>query len=279
MLESVPTNPAAPEGGDQRGQRQQAARAVVPELDPSWRAGRKLTEARQQLGLSIAEIADRIRVRREFLEALEEMNIKMLPGKAYALAFLRSYARALGLDEKAIVEQFQEESSLAREDATKPIRNPKSRPHPERPWMVAAAVLVLAGGFVGWRALHHEEARPVRAEQPVTVAPQPAQAASASATADAPVRVVEIRALTPSWLEARGPDGTVFLSRTLNPGDVYRPDPSPGWTLHARDGGAFEVFINGQSAGLLGIAGSPVLGRKIDDIQPVVEAQNPAPRS
>jgi transcriptional regulator with XRE-family HTH domain len=278
MLESVPTNPTAPEGADQRAQRQHAAAVVAPELDPSWRAGRKLTEARQQLGLSIAEIADRIRVRREFLEALEEMNIKMLPGKAYALAFLRSYARALGLDEKAIVEQFQEESSLAREDATKPIRNPKSRPHPERPWMVAAAVLVLAGGFVGWRALQHEEARPVRVEQPVTVAPQPAQAASGAATADAPARVVEIRALTPSWLEARGPDGTVFLSRTLNPGDVYRPDPSPGWTLHARDGGAFEVFINGQSAGLLGIAGSPVLGRKIDDIQPVVQAQNAAPR-
>lgn len=279
MLESVPTDPAAPEGAAQRAQRPQAVPAPAPELDPSWRAGRKLTEARQQLGLSIAEIADRIRVRREFLEALEEMNIKVLPGKAYALAFLRSYARVLGLDEKAIVEQFQEESALTREDATKPLRDPKSKPHPERPWMVAAAVLILAGGFVGWRALQHEDARPARVEQPVTVAPQPAQAAAASTTADAPARVVEIQALAASWLEARGPDGTVFLSRILNAGDVYRPDPSPGWTLHARDGGAFEVFINGQSAGPLGIAGSPVLGRKIDDIQPVVQAQNASPRS
>ncbi|MFZ2031813.1 MAG: RodZ domain-containing protein [Vitreimonas sp.] len=278
MLESVPTDPAAPDGASQR-QRQQAAPAVAPQLDPSWRAGRKLTEARQQLGLSIAEIADRIRVRREFLEALEDMNVKVLPGKAYALAFLRSYARVLGLDEKAIVEQFQDESALTREDATKPLRDPKSRPHPERPWMVAAVVLALAGGFVGWRALQHEEARPAHVEQPATVAPQPAQSASAPSTTDASARVVEIRALTASWLEARGPDGTVFLSRILNAGDVYRPDPSPGWTLHARDGGAFEVFINGQSAGLLGIAGSPVLGRKIDDIQPVVQAQNAAPRS
>ena len=90
--------------------------------------------------------------------------------------------------------------------------------------------------------------------------------------------MVEIRALTQGWLEARGPDGTVFLSRTLNPGDVYRPDPSPGWTLHARDGGAFEIFINGQSAGLLGVSGSPVLGRQIDEIRPVLQAQNTAPR-
>lgn len=276
MLESVPTDPAAHEGAVQRAPA--VAPAVAPELDPSWRAGRKLAEARQQLGLSIAEIADRIRVRREFLEALEQMNIKVLPGKAYALAFLRSYARVLGLDEKAIVEQFQEESALTREDATKPIRNPRSRPHPERPWMVAAVVLVLAGGFVGWRAIQHEEERQPAQTRSTAVAPQP-PARSASATADAPERVVEVRALTAAWLEARGPDGTVFLSRTLNAGDVYRPDPSPGWTLHARDGGAFEVFINGQTAGLLGIAGSPVLGRKIDDIQPVVQAQNGPPRS
>ncbi len=279
MLESVPTDPGAPENAAQRAQREGRAPVAAPALDPSWRAGRKLTEARQQLGLTIAEVADRIRVRREFLEALEEMNIKMLPGKAYALAFLRSYARALGLDEKAIVDQFQEESALTREDATRPIRNPKSRPHPERPWLVAAVVLVAAGGFVGWRALQHEEMRTgVRVEQPATVTPQP-PARAAAAQADTAQRVVEIRALTPSWLEARGPDGTVFLSRILNAGDVYRPDPSPGWTLHARDGGAFEVLINGQAVGLLGVAGSPVLGRKIDDIEPLVQAENAPPRS
>ncbi|MBS0385877.1 MAG: helix-turn-helix domain-containing protein [Proteobacteria bacterium] len=279
MLESVPTDPGAPESAAQRAQRQPRALVAAPELDPTWRAGRKLTEARQQLGLSIAEVADRIRVRREYLEALEEMNIKVLPGKAYALAFLRSYARTLGLDEKAIVDQFQEESALTREDATKPIRSPKSRPHPERPWLVAAVVLLVAGGLVGWRAFQHEEERPARVEQQVAaVAPQP-PAQAASDTVAAPSRVVEVRALSAGWLEARGPDGTVFLSRTLSAGDVYRPDPSPGWTLHARDGGAFEVFINGQSAGLLGIPGSPVLGRKIDDIQPAVQAQSAAPRS
>jgi cytoskeleton protein RodZ len=92
-------------------------------------------------------------------------------------------------------------------------------------------------------------------------------------------RVVEIRAVAEAWLEARGPDGTVFLSRTLQPGDVYRPDPSPGWTLHARDGGAFELYVNGASAGLLGTAGMPVLGRQIDEIQPIVQAQVTPPRS
>ncbi|WP_395648354.1 helix-turn-helix domain-containing protein [Terricaulis sp.] len=246
------------------------------DLDPAWRAGRKLTEARRQLGLSIEEVADRIRVRREFLQALEDMNVKLLPGKAYALAFLRSYAKALGMDEKAIVDQFQDECALSREDATPQIRNPSSKPHPERPWLFAAALVILAVGLVGWRALSTRET--VRPAQTAAVS-APAGVAMPAATAPVENRVVEIRALTEAWLEARGPDGTVFLSRTLQPGDVYRPDASPGWTLHARDGGAFQLFVNGADAGLLGVPGSPVLGRSIDEIQPLTQAQLATPRS
>jgi transcriptional regulator with XRE-family HTH domain len=270
--------PEEPETGA-RQMRQAETAAAAPVVDPAWQAGRKLTEARQQRGWSIAEVADRIRVRAEFLEALEAMNIKMLPGKAYALAFLRSYARELGLDEKAIVDQFQAENALTREDVSKPIRNPTSKPGKRRPWLAAVALVVLAVAFVGWRAFQaqHPATAPSSAEN--YASQQGNGSAVPISTGDAPSRVVEIRALSQSWLEARGPDGTVFLSRNLNPGEVYRPDPSPGWTLHARDGGAFEVFINGQSAGLLGVAGMPVLGRQIDEIRPVEQAQLNAPRT
>lgn len=251
----------------------------APELDPAWRAGRKLAEARRQRGWSLDEVAERIRVRREFLEALEEMNVKLLPGKAYALAFLRSYARELGIDEKAIVDQFQDECALTREGPQQPMRTPASKPRKERPWAIAAGLVVVAAGFVGWRALEMRSGHEQPVEQAVAAAPVESEAASRPASLNAPSRVVEIRALSEAWLEARGPDGTVFLSRTLRPGDVYRPDPSPGWTLHARDGGAFELYLNGVPAGLLGTAGMPVLGRQIDEIQPLVQADASRPRS
>ncbi|MBN8606933.1 MAG: helix-turn-helix domain-containing protein [Caulobacterales bacterium] len=275
MLQPTPTDPQmSPEATEARAQRQAPA-APPPQLDPAWRAGRKLAEARRQRGWSIEEVADRIRVRREFLEALEDMNIKLLPGKAYALAFLRSYARELGVDEKAIVDQFQDESALTREDAKQQIRNPASKPHRERPWLAAAALGVVAAAFVGWRMMDAERNEQV-AEAPVSA---PAVAGAPGSRAPVVTRVVEIRALADAWLEARGPDGTVFLSRTLAAGDVYRPDPSPGWTLHARDGAAFELFVNGQSAGLLGAAGMPVLGRSIDEIEPIAQVQLAQPRT
>lgn len=271
MLQPDASGPSGEDGGASRAVRPEMPR---PELDPAWRAGRKLREARRQLGLSIEEVAERIRVRREFLEALEEMNVKVLPGKAYAVAFLRSYARELDIDEKAIVEQFQEECVLTREDPLRQVRNPSSRPKRAYPWAAAVVLLAVAVSLVVWRQLQ-------TASGPVIdraiAGDQIASAASSAGTEDR--RVVEIRAVTEAWLEARGPDGTVFLDQVLRPGDVYRPDPSPGWTLHARDGAAFELFVNGQPAGPLGAAGMPVLGRSIDEIAPLAQPGLVQPRS
>lgn len=278
MLQPNPTDRPAEAGAAEGRDERLKPRAPALALDPAWRAGRKLAEARAQLGLSLDEVAERIRVRREFLEALEQMNVKLLPGKAYALAFLRSYARALGIDEKTIVDQFQDEVALSRDPNEKQIRNPTSKPRRDRPWIWAAALVALGVGFVGWRA-YDQQNRPEPAAQEQAALPPAARESQSSTAAVAARRVVEIRAVTDAWLEARGPDGTVFLSRTLRAGDVYRPDASPGWTLHARDGAAFELFVNGASAGLLGPAGMPVLGRAIDGVQPLTQAQLAAPRS
>lgn len=274
MFQSVPNSTSELEEQQDRLQPESGAAPPLT-LDPSWRAGRKLTEARNQRGLTLDEVAERIRVRREFLEALEEMNVKLLPGKAYALAFLRSYAQELGIPVKEIVDQFQSECALTREDVQKAVRAPTSRPRRERPWIGAALLVLLTAGFVGWQALDRRgEVAPGDTAEVST----PVEATEA-AVGESERRIIEIRALSEAWLEARGPDGTVFLSRTLRAGDVYRPDPSPGWTLHARDGGAFELYVNGASAGLLGTQGMPVLGRQLDEVQPIAQAQLASPRT
>jgi hypothetical protein len=79
-------------------------------------------------------------------------------------------------------------------------------------------------------------------------------------------QIVEVVALAPSWLEVRGPDGTIFLSRDMAQGESYKPDVGAGWTLHARDGAAFEIRLNNNVVGALGEPGAPVLGRRVDAI-------------
>ena len=237
-------------------------------IDPSLRAGDKLAEARAQRGLTLEQVSDRLRIRRDFLEALEAMNAKLLPGKAYTLAYLKSYAKEVGLDPLQIVEQYQSECALSREDVLPQVRSPRSRPRAERPWMFVIALGLVAGAFVAWQALRP----PVQVAAPATETPGPAPAATppslTEAGADYVPRRYEVRALAEARLEVRGADGTTQLYRVMHAGEVYRPDPSPGWTLHTADGGAFEVFVDGQSAGLLGDEGKPVIGRRLDSIEP-----------
>jgi transcriptional regulator with XRE-family HTH domain len=248
-------------------------------IDPSWRAGRKLEAAREQRGLTLEQVAATTRVRREFLEALEEMNAKLLPGKAYALAYLKSYAKLLGLDPAEILEQFQREVALSREDATPQVRDPKSRPRIARPWLPAMALGLVAAAFVGWQAVKENFTPAAPTAQAMAAQTRAAPREQAAPAAQATMQgQVEIRARAAARLEVRGPDGTIYLYRTLQPGEVYRPDPGPGWTLHARDGGEFELFVDGAPAGLLGEVGKPVLGRRLDSIAPL-DAMAAAPVS
>ena len=244
------------------------------------RAGTKLRTAREAQGLSLEQVAARTRIRVEYIAALETMNVNLIPGKAYAKAYLRSYVKCLGMTEGELVIQYENESARLREDSSDQIKDPTSKPAPERPWVGAAVLGVVGAAFVGWRALHDGAAE----------APPPAQTRSEHAGATTPAtpvpqatpddpwgglstQVVEIRATVPAWLEVRGPDGTIFVSRTIQAGESYRPDVGGNWTLHAKDGGVFEVLLNGTLLGPLGDAGSPVLGRQVDRIA----AAPPAP--
>lgn len=240
---------------------------ATPVVDANLRAGAKLAQARQQLGLTLDEIADKLHVRRDYLEAIEAMNVKVLPGRAYALAYMRDYAKLLGLDPVAIVAQFKVESAATREDTRAQLRNPESKPRRERPWMAAAAFALVAVGFLGFQAWRDQQTEDQRLQTAGAALAAPKVDVPAAPTTPAPAAampVIELTATQPAWLEVRGPDGTIFLSRDLQPGDRYRPDVGAGWTLHARDGGAFSVSIDGRASGLLGEAGAPVLGRRVD---------------
>jgi hypothetical protein len=185
--------------------------------------------------------------------------------------------RELGLEKTDIVEQFQREVALSREDALPQVRDPQSRPRSTRPWLASVAIGLIAASLVGWQIFKENFSSP--AAGPETIAPaRPPERPAPIAPISAPIRaVIEIRALQEAHLEVRGPDGTIYLYRTLRAGDIYRPDAGPGWTLHARDGGAFEVIIDGTSAGLLGETGKPVLGRRLDALQPAAGDEPPVP--
>ncbi len=64
--------------------------------------GARLRETRQQVGMSIADVAQRIKISPRQIEALESNHFDEL-GWAFSRGFVRSYARLLNLDPDALV--------------------------------------------------------------------------------------------------------------------------------------------------------------------------------
>jgi cytoskeleton protein RodZ len=60
--------------------------------------GQMLRQAREAKGVSLAQVERATRIRKEYLEALEEHEFTELPAAAYARGIVRNYASYLGLD-------------------------------------------------------------------------------------------------------------------------------------------------------------------------------------
>src|SRR5580698_8790620 len=83
---------------------------------PLETVGQDLRAARLRRGDDLATVSKALKIRKDHLEAVEEDNFGNLPGKTYAIGFVRSYAQYLGLEVAAIVERYKEEISSRRED-------------------------------------------------------------------------------------------------------------------------------------------------------------------
>ena len=69
--------------------------------------GQSFRGIREHKGLSLAQVADATRVRRIYLSALEQGDLEPLPSRPFAIGYVRSYARVLGLDVDAAVARFK----------------------------------------------------------------------------------------------------------------------------------------------------------------------------
>lgn len=70
--------------------------------------GHVLREARETMGLTVAEVEAKTRINRRFIEALEEGAYHLLPTPVHARGFLRNYARFLNLDPQPLLERYDQ---------------------------------------------------------------------------------------------------------------------------------------------------------------------------
>ncbi|MBN8832491.1 MAG: helix-turn-helix domain-containing protein [Sphingomonadales bacterium] len=115
-----------------------------------------MRRAREAAGLSLDDLAARTRVPMRHLAALEAGEYQALPGTTYAAGFSRAFARAVGLDETALVAKVRAEIDAmggvgqGPHEIEEPV-DPSSVPPRILAWVAAALVVLLAGGYAVWR--------------------------------------------------------------------------------------------------------------------------------
>ncbi|HVA19864.1 MAG TPA: helix-turn-helix transcriptional regulator [Solirubrobacteraceae bacterium] len=83
--------------------------------------GATLRAARMSARIDVSEIEAQTKIRAKYLRALENEEWDLLPGPTFVRSFLRTYAQALGLDAKVLVEEYRLNNERPSEAALEPI--------------------------------------------------------------------------------------------------------------------------------------------------------------
>ena len=189
---------------------------------PLETVGHDLRAARLRRGDEIAQVSRALKIRKDHLEALENDRMEDLPGKTYAIGFVRSYARHLGLDAEEYVERFKRDIAGRADEQS---REPAPMPHDDR--RLPQGWRIIAGGvaiLLIWGAWHllapSNDANQAVPPPPVLSAPKPV-------SPPAPTPVV-----APSQTAVPSPaTSTVPLNNDVAPGEQQAsamPPPAAG---------------------------------------------------
>ncbi len=126
--------------------------------------GATLREARMRARIDISEIEAETKIRAKYLRALENEEWDLLPGPTYVKSFLRTYAEALDLDAKLLVDEYKLRHEHLSEVELQPINaaapgRERRRQGPVIPrWVVI--VLIFAALIVALSVLGRDDSTP-----------------------------------------------------------------------------------------------------------------------
>ena len=219
-------------------------REISGEADaPLETVGQDLRAARLRRGDDLAAVSRALKIRKDHLEALEEGRLEALPGRTYAIGFIRSYADYLGLDSVQSVERFKVEIA-GRDDAPPPMGFTSAEDERRLPhgWMIIGIVLlalVIYGAYrfaVSADTLLTQPVAPI----PESMAPKPAATAQNTKPTNAPhtASVNPVNNAIPQTSVPATPD-----AQTNNTVDTARNTP----TTNDTTGDTAAAFANGET--------------------------------
>ncbi len=204
--------------------------------------------------IDVSEIEAKTKIRAKYLRALENEEWGLLPGPTFVKSFLRTYAQALGLDGKALVEEYRVSHEGLTDAALEPIvsspqhsRSPGAgRPPsgPSRGYLVVVGVvgllivLLVVGLLTGGGGGSSKHTQSTASTGRKSHAHHSSGRASAPATARSDILTLSLRPTAAVYVCLIGDNG-----RKLIPGSELQPGASTP-TFHAK---RFEVTLGNSS--------------------------------
>jgi cytoskeleton protein RodZ len=262
---------------------QASTAAEVPSTPTSF--GARLKWEREQAGLTVSDVAARLRLHPNQIRAIEQESLAALPEPAYVRGFVRSYARIVNADPVPLLDDLSTKFVPAERSVVDGMAQPRdyspvraaAHEQASRRFVVLGAVLVLIVlGALGWYATRQQaETRasvspttpaavsPVATTPPTVVpavAPAPvADAASAAAGSAgsagesaavmepvAPPPLLKLRFTGPSWAEVKDAEGKVLHSQHNSPGAEFVIEGTPPFYVVIGDATKSTVEVRGE---------------------------------
>ncbi len=224
------------------------------------RAGEQLRVAREAQGLDLADIAARTRIPQRHLASIEAGNYSGLPSTTYATGFSRAYARAVGIDDVALVNAVRGELAQSW-NRPAPVAyepdDPARVPSAGVVWLgvlAAAPVLIFAGLYFGTNLFRGGVPASVASPSgDVATNAVPVPAPSAAPVAATATGQVSLTATDEVWLRVYDAANTTLVMRTLAKGERYDvPQDADRPMINVGRPDKLAVTVNGSTVAPLG---------------------------
>jgi cytoskeleton protein RodZ len=224
--------------------------------------GPELKQIREKRGISLLEISASTKVGRRLLEALEQDRLDLFPGAFFAKGIIRTYARAVGLDEHDIVDRYMKAGLLVEAD---PPRSIVLAPPPRRirrALYAGLAVLVVAALTFALYSLiksGKSPAAPAPSSVAPTVVPEPRASEPVTSAAPPPASglAFEFAVTAPTWIQVYA-DGELKVDGIKLAGARFQVRAEKELVLHLGNAGGLTAALNGKPLKSFGRYGAVV---------------------
>jgi cytoskeletal protein RodZ len=138
-----------------------ALRPTKPILSEDGHVGEALRLARESLDMGLEDIASATHIRAQSIAAIERFDLDALPSRPFAVGYVKAYARALGLDQDAVVARFRREAPSEDADLRAPLGVRLRRSVGVR--RLGVALLIVGVALAGWNLRVRLRAEPQKA--------------------------------------------------------------------------------------------------------------------